>query len=188
MSSFDARLRIPGQTRLPVGVVVDISDEGLCLMSGERTIAEWPLEELVARAEDGEFYIKVDGEEMILKVDDASRFALELGVADAQPAASPASNGVAAATGSTLNRSAIEEERFEELKSKVKEVEEGLNAEGVDPSLAFRRWLRMLKDINRRHGQGSLTTHQFYLLNSQLLELIPEPASTHQPAEVVAPH
>ena len=45
MSSFNARLRLPG-SRLPLGVEVDIVHERMTVVSGERTLAEWPLERL----------------------------------------------------------------------------------------------------------------------------------------------
>ena len=36
--------------------------------------------------------------------------------------------------------------------------------------------VRLLKEINRRLGEGSLPTSLFYQLNTHLLELMPEPA------------
>ena len=53
----------------------------------------------------------------------------------------------------------------------------------MSPADAFARWLKLLKEINRRHGQGSLPLDQFYRLNTELLDLIPEP----EPAPTVAP-
>ena len=168
MSSFDARLRIPGQTKVPVGIVVEISEEGLAIRTGEKVIAEWPHTSVKASVIDDGFHIKVDGEEMILTVEDSKGFAAELGVATPSPARQPS-------TKVSLDRNAIEEQRFEELNNRADDVEAALNSDDVEPSAAFHRWLRMLKDINRRHGQGTLSTHQFYVLNTRLLDMIPEP-------------
>ena len=77
--SFDARLRLPG-SRLPLGVEVDILHERMTVTSGERTVAQWPLERLeVTRRPDG-FHIKVDGEELVLAVSDPNGFAKAVGV------------------------------------------------------------------------------------------------------------
>ena len=170
MSSYDARLRIPGQTKVPVGIIVDISEEGLALKSGEKVIAEWPHDALNTTVVDDGFHIKVDGEELILTVEDVKAFATDLGVPlpRPKPTAQPP-------TKVSLDRNAIEEQRFEELNQKADDVEACLSSANVDPSAAFRKWLRLLKDVNRRHGQGTLPTHQFYVLNTRLLDMIPEP-------------
>jgi hypothetical protein len=58
---------------------------------------------------------------------------------------------------------------------RVSQVSAALNSTSVSPAAAFADWLRLLKEINRRHRQGSMTSDLFYELNTKLLDLIPEP-------------
>ena len=177
MSSFNARLRLPGHTRLPLGVEVDILNERMTLTAGERTVANWPLEELdiVVRA-DG-FHIRVDGEEMVLNVTDAKAFAAALGI-EASPV-----RPVAAGEGQTstsLRPTALaqpNDPELEDLRRRISDFARDLAADAVPPADVFARWLRLLKEINSRLGEGSLPTSLFYQLNTHLLGLMPEPAS-----------
>ena len=59
---------------------MDILNERMTLTAGDRTVANWPLDqlEIVVRA-DG-FHVRVDGEEMVLNVTDSKGFAAALGV------------------------------------------------------------------------------------------------------------
>ncbi len=63
-----------------------------------------------------------------------------------------------------------------DLERRVTEVTEALRSETLTPAAAFAQWLKLLKEINLRHGRGSMPTDVFYRLNSALLDLIPEPA------------
>ena len=81
MSSFNARLRLPG-SRLPLGVEVDIIHERMTVTAGERRVAEWPLERLDVKMRPDGFHIQVDGEELVLAVSDSRGFATALGVSD----------------------------------------------------------------------------------------------------------
>jgi hypothetical protein len=196
MSSFNARLRLPGHSKLPLGVEVDISYERMTLTAGDRTVAAWPLEELdIASRSDG-FHIKVDGEEMVLKVADSTRFASELGIgkrpghlavvgtdrpaytelteADGHQNSLPRTNGqifsprpVAGITSG--------EDQLDDMKRRISDIAKALTSDSVSPAAAFAQWLKLLKEINRRHGQGSMSTDLYYRLNTQLLDLIPEP-------------
>jgi hypothetical protein len=176
LSSFNARLRLPGHSRLPLGVEVDILNERMTLTAGERTVANWPLDqlEIVVRA-DG-FHIRVDGEEMVLNVTDSTAFAAALGV-ESSPA-----RPVAAAPGhtSTSLRPTVlaqtNDAELDDLRRRISAFARDLAADAVPPEDVFARWLRLLKEINRRLGEGSLPTSLFYQLNTHLLELMPEPA------------
>jgi hypothetical protein len=55
-------------------------------------------------------------------------------------------------------------------------IAKALASDSVTPAAAFTQWLSLLKEINRLHGQGSLPTDLFYQLNTQMLDLIPEPS------------
>lgn len=161
LSSFNARLRLPGQTRLPLGVEVDIGHERMTLTAGERTVAVWALEELDVTALSDGFHIKVDGEEVVLNVAESTKFASELSVAKRERTAIIAEKPV--------------EPRPEDMHRRISEVATALVSDSVSPADAFAQWLRLLKEINRRHAQGSMSLDQFYRLNTELLDLIPEP-------------
>ena len=198
MSSFNARLRLPGRTKLPLGVEVDIRHERMILTSGDRTVATWPLEDIVIASQSDGFHIKVDGEEVILHVSDSTRFAAELGIGR-QPAKrlavvgadQPGQIDLSAANRPQYGLSQVNEEVFaprttaettpnwdpiEDMQRRISDIADALISDAVSPADAFAQWLALLKEINRRHGQGSMPTAEYYLLNTQLLDLIPEPA------------
>lgn len=79
MTSFDARLRLIGETGLPLGVEVDISGERMIVKSGPETVADWSLPEIEIESFADGFHIKAEGEEIVLNVVDESRFVIELG-------------------------------------------------------------------------------------------------------------
>jgi len=179
LSSFNARLRLPGRTRLPLGVEVDILHERMTLTAGERTVADWPLERLdVTVLADG-FHIKVDGEEMVLSVTDTIRFAAELGV-DPQPSrrtpGEPANRIILSPR--SIASSEHDPSQLEELRTRISEIARDLTSDSVAPEMVLADWLRLLKEINRLHGEGSLSNPLYYQLNTQLLDLIPGPAFT----------
>ncbi len=78
MTSFDARLRLVGQPGLPLGVVVDLTGKQMSVIVDGQQLASWSLEEIeVAQSSDG-FHIEVEGEEVILNVNERVRFATEV--------------------------------------------------------------------------------------------------------------
>lgn len=78
MTSFDARLRINGRSRLPVAVEIDLTSEQMIINSDTGPVAELHLETLeVTTLADG-FHMRIDGEDIILNVNDAPRFESEL--------------------------------------------------------------------------------------------------------------
>lgn len=172
MSSFDARLRVPGHTKLPVSVVVDISGETLIVTTGDKRLGEWPLTGLHFSAQSDGFHVRLDDQDVVLAVDDSTRFALELGSAGQHQQRTGISRRLAGIT---------PDEQFEDLKRRITAVAAALADDNTSPEHAFGQWLRLLKDINVHHGQGSMPTPLFYRLNTQLLELIPAPQRVHQP-------
>ena len=177
LSSFNARLRLPGRTRLPLGVEVDILHERMTLTAGDRTVADWPLELLdVTVLADG-FHIKVDDEEMVLSVTDTARFAAELGV-DSRPSRGIASENPTRTGLSSRIMVPSEPDlaQLEELRTRITEIARDLTSETVAPETVFADWLSLLKEINRLHGEGSLSNPLYYQLNTHLLDLIPGPA------------
>ena len=199
MSTFSARLRLPGRSKLPLGVEVDIHHERMTLTSGDRTVAVWPLAQLdVVNQADG-FHIKVDDEELVLNVTESTRFAAELGISPKQMAEARSDqeapsraqetpshqNGVPEANGKIISlRPGAETESDEgqlDMQRRITEIAEALTSDSVTPAAAFAQWLRLLKEINRRHGQGSMPADLFYQLNTQILDLIPEPTPIPAP-------
>ncbi len=78
MTSFDARLRLAGQPGLPLGVVVDLTGKQMSVMIDGEQLASWSLEDIeIAQNSDG-FHIEVEGEEVILNVNEKVRFATEV--------------------------------------------------------------------------------------------------------------
>ncbi|HSJ83043.1 MAG TPA: hypothetical protein VLA91_04425 [Acidimicrobiia bacterium] len=198
MSSFAARLRMPGRSRLPMGVEVDIFRERMSLMAGDRKVGDWALEELDIKSKSDGFHVTVDGEEIILNVTDSTRFAAELGITGRRPvplvevnASNLPRSGLASIKGQLNYQRAFNGEpassllpaetssdgsQVEEIRRRISEVADALASDSVSPAQAFARWLNLLKEINHRHGQGSMTTDRFFELNTELLDLIPGPA------------
>ena len=80
LTSFDARLRLIGQTGLPLGVEVDLTGDRMIVNTTDATVADWSLDEIrVSSLPDG-FHVKAEGEEIVLNVTEKSRFAAELGL------------------------------------------------------------------------------------------------------------
>jgi hypothetical protein len=78
MTSFDARFRLVGQPGLPLGVVVDLTGKQLTVMVDNRELASWSLEDIeISQTSDG-FHIDVEGEEVVLNVNERVRFATEV--------------------------------------------------------------------------------------------------------------
>jgi hypothetical protein len=197
MSSFAARLRMPGRSRLPLGVEVDISRERMTLTAGDREVGDWALDQLDIDSRLDGFHITVDDEEMILDVTDSTRFAIEVGIAGRRraslvetPALDLPRNGLSSIKGQLNHQPAGSGEsaspvpaaetspdvgQVQEIRRRISEVAQALDSHSVSPAQAFAGWIELLKDINRRHGQGSMSADLFYELNTKLLDLIPGP-------------
>jgi hypothetical protein len=82
MGSYNARLRVIGQTGFPVPVVLDLTDEQLTVTTDSGRLADWNIAEIdISTRADG-FHVEAEGEEILLNVTDSARFAVELGVVD----------------------------------------------------------------------------------------------------------
>jgi hypothetical protein len=85
MSSFEALLRLDGETGPPLGVEVDLTDARMNVKTGEVELADWNLDEIrVTALEDG-FHIRAEGETVVLDVTKDAEFAVELGLTSAHP-------------------------------------------------------------------------------------------------------
>jgi len=197
MSSFAARLRMPGRSRLPMGVEVDVFRERMTVMAGDQIVGDWALEDLDIESKADGFHVAVDGEQIILDVTDSIRFAAEVGITGRPPlrlvevsASNLPRNSLASIKGQLNYQRALNGEpvsslmsaetssdggQVEEIRRRISEVAEALSSDSVSPAQAFARWLALLKEVNHRHGQGSMTTARFFELNTELLDLIPGP-------------
>lgn len=192
MPSFDARLHLPGRTRLPLNVVVDVSDERMIINSGREHLGEWALDGLLMDSRPDGFHLTLDQEEIILAVSDSAGFAELLAsqhigddnggkpVVDS-PRGEHNDNGKGKGISGRLNDL---EERYEDVKLRISMLAGALTDESVSVEDFFGRWLRLLKEINRRHGQGAIPSRVFYELNTELLDLMPAPATTPPPQVV----
>lgn len=193
--SFDARLRLPGQTRLPLNVVVDVSDERMVIISGREQLGEWALDGLLMDSRPDGFHLTLDQEEIILNVTDPAGFAAQLlgrqpvgeesrgrPVVDT-PRAEHNVNGKRRGISGRLDDVDLED-RYEDVKLRISMLARAVIDESISPEEFFGRWLRLLKEINRRHGQSAIPSRIFYKLNTELLDLMPEPAGTPPPQVV----
>lgn len=188
---------MPGQTRLPLNVVVDISEDRIAITRGDKSLGDWPLGEVEIDVRHDGFHFKLEEEEIILSVSESDRFAGALGIArrtrahagtltgEGEPP--PQQNGSTPANGIAERLLKVDpEEQFADVRRRIEELAGDLTDDSVSPSDVFGRWLRLLREINVRHGQGAMPTPLFYRLNTELLDLIPAPPKTkqHQPQAV----
>ena len=160
---------MPGRAKLPLGVEIDIQHERMTLTSGDRTVAALRLEDLdVVSMSDG-FHLKVDGEDVVLIVSEPARFAAAVGIEEHRRLAVVKPDRPVVPAPSNV-------EYLADLERRIVENRQALRSDAVTPAQAFARWLSLLKEINRRHGEGSMPAGVFYRLNTELLDLIPEPA------------
>ncbi|MFP3880867.1 MAG: hypothetical protein ACLFRT_10520 [Actinomycetota bacterium] len=82
MSSYDARLGLPEQPQLPLPVRLVTTGDNITLHVGDTLIADWPLERISITREKRGFRIMADGEDLIVDVTEANRFAMEMGITD----------------------------------------------------------------------------------------------------------
>jgi hypothetical protein len=181
VTSFDARLRVPGQRRIPISVVVDVAEDQISFSRGDQLLADWPLAKIDVVFQPDGFHLKLDEEEVILNVVDVDRFAKELRVRGPAPqpkvttSPRPESNGYTASQVAERLEKVTPEERFQDVRSRIDELAADLLDNAVTPQDVFGRWLRLLKEINMRHGQGAMPTALFHRFNTELLEMIPAP-------------
>ena len=80
MTSFDARLRLLGQTGFPLGVEVDLNGERMRVTAGDNVLADWLLDDITISAHADGFHVKAEGEEVVLNVTDQASFAAIVGL------------------------------------------------------------------------------------------------------------
>lgn len=78
MTSFDARLRVVGQSGLPLGVEVDLTGNQMIVTTDGVPLAEWVWDDIRISASPEGYHIRAEGEEIVLNVTDGARFAHEI--------------------------------------------------------------------------------------------------------------
>jgi hypothetical protein len=78
MTSFDARLRVVGESGFPLGVEIDLTGERMVLTTDGKELADWDLEEIRIAPTPSGFRIDAEGEAVILNVTDTERFTKEI--------------------------------------------------------------------------------------------------------------
>lgn len=171
MPAIQARLHVPGQTRLPLSVELDIIDEKVMVRTGDQTLAEWPLGEIEISPQTDGLHIVADNEEIVLNTAEMSLLINQLGLSPTPAMAKVKAN----VTVGSRDRQAMLDTLHEELCDRVDLVAESMEDESVPPPSAFGMWLKLLRELNHRHGHGVVPTDLFYEMNSRLLEMIPVP-------------
>lgn len=78
MTSFDARLRVVGQTGLPLGVEIDLTTERMTVAADGTSIADWDLNDIRIAPTPSGYRIDAEGETVIVAVNDDERFLSEI--------------------------------------------------------------------------------------------------------------
>lgn len=184
MASFEARLRVPGKARLPIVVLVEVTKDEILFTSGGNSLAVWSLSRTRVEVQSDGFHLTLDSKEIVLTVAEPARFASALGLGNGPGRSTSSSGGIAVlserkvASSNDLSirlEGISPEEKFAGVIERVDELRAALIDSAVPPEDFFARWLSLLKEINRRHGQGAMPTPLFYRLNTELLELLPAP-------------
>jgi hypothetical protein len=188
MSTFNARLHLPGRAKLPLGVEIDIQHERMTLTSGNQTVAVIPVADLDLVSKSDGFHFTVDSEDVVLIVAESARFIKELGITEqirpTIPVARRAvhqvhgtSNGPTKVNGRLITTPQTEivstDDQHNDLQLRIAYIADALRSDSVSPAVAFSYWLALLNDLNGRHARGTMPTEVFCRLNSQLLDLIP---------------
>ncbi|HSM44491.1 MAG TPA: hypothetical protein VK969_05685 [Acidimicrobiia bacterium] len=173
-----------------MSVVIDISDHRIKFVKNGTSLGDWSLDEVEFDLRPNAIYLKIDGEEIALKVADVTGFASAMNtrVKPAAPGASAPTATPAVADHTPPGKDLASrlhgidpETHFEEIRLRIEELASDLADQSVSPPEVFGRWLRLLKEINVRHGQGAMPTPLFYRLNTRLLDLIPAPRRDPNP-------
>jgi len=93
MSSYDARLGLPEQPQLPLPVRLVTTEDNITLHVGNAVIADWPLDRVAITWEKRGFRLVADGEDLIVDITEADRFAMEMGITDTSPVETLSSRG-----------------------------------------------------------------------------------------------
>lgn len=85
MSSYEASLRMLGESGPGLPVVVDLRDDRLEIRSGDVEIGDWSRDEVRVNADIDGIHLRAEGEEVILDLEKDAEFAIEIGLRQAPP-------------------------------------------------------------------------------------------------------
>ena len=85
MSSYEASLRMLGESGPGLPVVVDLRDDRLEIRSGDVAIGDWSRAEVRVNADIDGIHLRAEGEEVILDLEKDAEFAIEIGLRQAPP-------------------------------------------------------------------------------------------------------
>lgn len=87
MEHYEGLLRLAGDFSPPIRVTIDLTDDKeLRIGTEEVEIGQWPVEQLLIRAQEDGFHLVSEGEELVITTDNDPAFAVSMGVRNAPPA------------------------------------------------------------------------------------------------------
>lgn len=86
VANYEGSLRIEGDGEPPIRVDIDLDDERIRLAAGEVELGDWALSEIRVDAMTDGFHVRVEGQEIVIEVEEDGRFALDLGLTTGHPA------------------------------------------------------------------------------------------------------
>lgn len=172
-----------------MSVVVDVSDERMKISSRDKSLGDWPLDEMrVVSLPDG-FHLKFEDEEIVLTVSDPDTFfdlvrSANGSLAPPEPAGTlnpernrPSDGRTGDTTISDRLKPTDPEEQYSDLRSAVDTLAAAMLDERIPPEQIFSTWLRLLKELNHRHGRGNMPTPLYYRLTTEVLDIMPVPGA-----------
>lgn len=85
MSTYEASLRMLGESGPGLPVVVDLRDDRLEIRSGDVEIGDWSRNEVRVNADTDGIHLRAEGEEIVLDLAKDAEFAVEIGLRQAPP-------------------------------------------------------------------------------------------------------
>jgi hypothetical protein len=85
MSTYEGALRMPGESGPGLPIVIDLRQDRLEIKSGDMEIGDWAREEVRINADIDGIHVRAEGEEIILDLNRAAEFAVEVGLRQAPP-------------------------------------------------------------------------------------------------------
>lgn len=85
MERFEGSLRMPEEHGPGLSVVLDLDQERMSIRAGSTQIGSWSMGDVGIRGEDDGFHLRVDGEEIVVTLEDEAGFARAVGLRSASP-------------------------------------------------------------------------------------------------------
>jgi hypothetical protein len=85
VSTYEASLKMAGESGPGLPVVIDLRDDRLGITSGDVEIGDWSRQEVRINADTDGIHLRAEGEEIVLDLERDAEFALEIGLRQAPP-------------------------------------------------------------------------------------------------------